>query len=51
MSDKSSSTADVTRVEVTLKKPHTQGRASYNKGEKIHVRPDQKIWLSERGII
>ena len=38
-------------VEVTLLKAHTHKRVEYAKGDKISVRPDQKIWLAKQGVI
>ena len=37
--------------EVTLLKQHPHKGVAYAKGDKMSVRPDQKIWLVKEGVI
>ena len=38
-------------IEVTLAKAHTHAGVSYAKGDKIKVRPSQKVWLAANNVI
>lgn len=38
-------------VEVTLARAHTHAGVDYAEGDKLAVRPDQKTWLEEQGIV
>lgn len=38
-------------IEVTLDKPHTHKRKPCKAGDKIHVTEDQKVWLTQQGLI
>lgn len=39
------------KVEVILAKAHTHAGVSYAKGDKIKVRPSQKVWLAANNVI
>lgn len=38
-------------VEVTLDKPHNHKGKPYKAGDKINVTEDQKVWLTQQGVI
>ena len=39
------------KVEVILAKAHTHAGKPYAKGDKIKVRPSQKVWLAANNVI
>lgn len=38
------------QVEVTLAKPHTHNGRAHQRGDKIKVTTDQKVWLEKLGV-